>query len=433
MPTPNAALLSENRQPLTAILAAATEEFISHGYRGASIERIVAAARISKTTFYALFQNKRSVLEAAFNCVEAKLNERFPLPEPLPSTEGTLALYSSWIRRVVSSPPYAGLYRVSVELARAEPEFAQPLHRRVRDRQGQLWRYINDLLAENGISQSNAAIVNGQFGFVSIGGLMTILSEAPLSAEYEKRWTASVAKLFMSGYRRRQGEADAPASSFPAHLVPPRLEESEILYARRRRSGMRLSRNQFEDLLAASADAFLENGYRDAALPDIAARTGVSRMTLRRQFDGKADLFVAAISHYAHNLYSSPEPFRCVDSIEAELPLMAAQLRNRFYRPDNVRLLRLMVSQSIAFPALAASVYALSRDNALNNIRQAFARLTAEGVLSGQHADIVPYHFHTLAVNGNGALFRMNHAQTDASPAQVGSLFLDGCLQPVSR
>jgi AcrR family transcriptional regulator len=423
--------LSENRQPLPAILAAATDEFISQGYRGASIDRIVAAARISKTTFYALFHNKRNVLEAALDSVEATLNDRFPLPGPLSSVEHTLALYSKWVRRVANSPEYVGLYRVSLELARAEPEFAQTLHMRIRDQQGQLWHYIKTLLPDVAASRGIAAIITAQFGFVSIGGLMTVLRTAPPSVEYDERWASSVAKLFASGYRRRAKEDDALPSG-PAQAFPADLESSEMLYARRRSAGMRLSRNQFEDLLAASADAFLENGYRDAALPDIAARTGVSRMTLRRQFDGKADLFVAAISHYAHNLYSRPEPFPNADSMEAALPVMAAHLRNLFYRPDNVRLLRLMVSQSMAFPALVASVYALSRENELHNIRQVFARWTAEGKLSAQYADILPYHFHTLAVNGNGALFRMDHAQTDASPAQVGSLFLDGCLQPVS-
>lgn len=44
-----------------AILAAARREFFEQGYAGASIERVAAAARVSKVTIYNHFQNKENL------------------------------------------------------------------------------------------------------------------------------------------------------------------------------------------------------------------------------------------------------------------------------------------------------------------------------------------------------------------------------------
>ncbi|WP_375195193.1 TetR/AcrR family transcriptional regulator [Sphingobium sp.] len=424
----SAAVPVENDDLLSSILSAATEEFVAQGYRDASIDRIVAAAHVSKTTFYSHFRNKREVLGAALDRVEERLNDRFPSPRESSDIEDTLIRYAQWIRRVASSPEYIALYRVSVELAREEPEFAQSIHERVRDRRGVFWRYL-ETLRHSGIRIAyDSAALQAQFGFLSIGGLTTIIQGADLGAMDERRWTKSVATLFMNGYRREQADADAPAILPPARRPVPSPESSEELYARLRSSGMRLSRDQFDALLDISAERFLEKGYRDTALPDISARTGVSRMTLRRQFNGKAELFVAAIRHYAYNLYSRTEPLPTADSIDAALPLIAAHLRRRFRRPDNSRLLRLMVSQSVAFPQLAAAVYAGSREDDLTKLRAQFAEWMARGELGTAYAEMAAHHFHTLAINGNAALFRGEAAQTDASPEQVSVLFLDGCM-----
>jgi AcrR family transcriptional regulator len=54
---------AEQRQ---RILLAARDVFASRGYAGAGIEEIVARARVSRTTFYAFFENKEECLLAVF-------------------------------------------------------------------------------------------------------------------------------------------------------------------------------------------------------------------------------------------------------------------------------------------------------------------------------------------------------------------------------
>ncbi|MGH9919102.1 MAG: TetR/AcrR family transcriptional regulator, partial [Nitrososphaerales archaeon] len=48
------------------VLLAARDTFASRGFAGAGIEEIVARGRVSRTTFYAFFENKEACLLALF-------------------------------------------------------------------------------------------------------------------------------------------------------------------------------------------------------------------------------------------------------------------------------------------------------------------------------------------------------------------------------
>lgn len=72
------------------VLDAAAEVFQRHGYDGASIAAIAAAAHVSQETVYARFQNKRTLLgELVRRAV------RGPDPAPVPEQEGPRALAAS--------------------------------------------------------------------------------------------------------------------------------------------------------------------------------------------------------------------------------------------------------------------------------------------------------------------------------------------------
>lgn len=416
----------EYSSPLSAIVHSATEEFLTHGYESASIDRIVASARVSKTTFYHSFKSKRAVWEAALNEVRSRISRSFPAPSPAADLRETLLRFGRWTRQVASCPEYLGLFRVSFELARLEPDHSPAIHGLVRDRKGPLCDYLEQLGAA---IRFPADALNAQFSFLSIGALAAVIPCTGCSAEEEERWLESLAALFVSGYRRDPAGKSSSSLLFTITGRPlPRLESGGELYQKRRSAGMRLSREDFEALLSTCAESFLEQGYHKTSLPDISTRTGISRMTLRRQFSSKAELFVASISHYARSLYSKSEPLPpAAGKIDVALTVIAQQLRARFQRPDNIRLLRLMVAHAADFPALAGAVYAWSRHDDLSQLSSRFAEWMSRGEFGITWADLAPYHFHTLAINGNAALFRSEGTASDATPADIASLFLDGC------
>ena len=59
----------------TRLLVAGCEVFAARGYAGASVEDIVAGARVSRTAFYRLFENKEECLLAVFWDAIAQLME----------------------------------------------------------------------------------------------------------------------------------------------------------------------------------------------------------------------------------------------------------------------------------------------------------------------------------------------------------------------
>jgi AcrR family transcriptional regulator len=67
--------------------------------------------------------------------------------------------------------------------------------------------------------------------------------------------------------------------------------------------GQRLPRTERRaQLLEAALAVFVENGYHQAAMDDIAARAGVSKPVLYQHFPGKLELYLALIDRHAREL-----------------------------------------------------------------------------------------------------------------------------------
>ena len=90
------------------ILLAARDAFASSGYAGTAIDDIVSAARVSRTTFYAFFENKEECLLAVYQLAQQRVAEAVALaaartaeqrlePEQLirAEVEATLAAYAA--------------------------------------------------------------------------------------------------------------------------------------------------------------------------------------------------------------------------------------------------------------------------------------------------------------------------------------------------
>jgi AcrR family transcriptional regulator len=61
------------------ILAAATAEFSTHGFAGARIDRIAAAAEANKQLIYAYYGNKEGLFEAVFDAVVIQTMDAVPI------------------------------------------------------------------------------------------------------------------------------------------------------------------------------------------------------------------------------------------------------------------------------------------------------------------------------------------------------------------
>lgn len=67
--------------------------------------------------------------------------------------------------------------------------------------------------------------------------------------------------------------------------------------------GQRLPRSERRaQLLEAALSVFVENGYHQAAMDDIAARAGVSKPVLYQHFPGKLELYLALVDQHSTEL-----------------------------------------------------------------------------------------------------------------------------------
>ncbi len=72
----------------SGLLDAALQEFVAHGYGGASISRIVRSAKVSKTTLYARYGSKGDL----FRAIIQRQVDQLALAQPLSARDGQLDL-----------------------------------------------------------------------------------------------------------------------------------------------------------------------------------------------------------------------------------------------------------------------------------------------------------------------------------------------------
>ncbi|NLA36263.1 MAG: TetR/AcrR family transcriptional regulator [Actinobacteria bacterium] len=142
---PHSLTRSEVRESQRARLLLATAEAVAEkGYVATSVADILRRAKVSRTTFYELFGDKRdcfiAACEAASELVVAAMTASTPSPsaEPASPLERLDALLEGYLRTIAADPALARVFLVEVYAAGDDA---------VRQRRGMLERFA-DLVAE---------------------------------------------------------------------------------------------------------------------------------------------------------------------------------------------------------------------------------------------------------------------------------------------
>lgn len=96
---PKQTFLNLPEEKRTAIVNAAIDEFVEHGFKAASINRIVANSDISKGSFYQYFEDKRDVFMYLLGQLEREKMEYFNGKHP-PSNNMDTFQYFRWMIKV---------------------------------------------------------------------------------------------------------------------------------------------------------------------------------------------------------------------------------------------------------------------------------------------------------------------------------------------
>ena len=179
-------------------------------------------------------------------------------------------------------------------------------------------------------------------------------------------------------------------------------------------------------ILDAAATVFLAKGYLGSSMDEIAARAGVSKQTVYKQFADKERLFSEIVNGTVDE--ASDVVYRQVldldeqDDVESGLRALARRQLALVMDPKLLRLRRLVIGEATRFPELGRTFYARGPERTIATLAAAFERLAEQGRLDVADPQIAAAHFNWLVMS-----IPLNEAMLcgddePASPAELDRL-----------
>ena len=127
-------------------------------------------------------------------------------------------------------------------------------------------------------------------------------------------------------------------------------------------------------ILRAGVSVFLKSGFGGATMDAVAARAGVSKMTVYRHFEDKEALFAGAVTAICEQFIH--------ENIEAVLDLEPAHALRGFARktlsilfaPQTIELHRIVIAESKRFPRLGRFFYDNGPEASIAGLERYFIR-----------------------------------------------------------
>ncbi|WP_081772053.1 TetR/AcrR family transcriptional regulator [Paraburkholderia nodosa] len=116
----------------------------------------------------------------------------------------------------------------------------------------------------------------------------------------------------------------------------------------------RVSREKRALILEVAIATFLESGYDAATMDSIGDRATVSYATLYKHFPSKETLFVEAVDHLIHQLFSSWKDHVVPDDVEPGLREIGRAFCELVSDARLISAMRLIIGQVRNFPAVGA-------------------------------------------------------------------------------
>ncbi|WP_313808467.1 TetR/AcrR family transcriptional regulator [Sphingobium sp.] len=187
------------------LVAIAADIFRTHGYEGASIDMIAAAAQVSKATIYARFGNKASLFAAVgLHSVASMRSDLDHIETRGRPPQDVLFDFAIRITGEVAQPDRIALLRMAIAAKEQFPELAHALHDHIADTISPLTRYLAALKAEGAARMDDPAQMAAHFINLANGGLRFLLTDDFADDGYRQSWSRQVATLFLEGIQARR-------------------------------------------------------------------------------------------------------------------------------------------------------------------------------------------------------------------------------------
>lgn len=187
-----------------AIVQAAIAEFREHGFAGTSMDRVAAAAEVSKRTVYNHFPSKEalfeSILARLWECSQALVDLRFDAARPL---RAQLLEVLAQKMQLLNDPSFLDLSRVAIAEMMHTPERAQAMVARLSEKEEGLPQWIRAAQRAGALRKGDAHYAAHQLhGLVKAFAFWPQLAmgQPPLTPAQQKQVLTDTVDMFLGFY-----------------------------------------------------------------------------------------------------------------------------------------------------------------------------------------------------------------------------------------
>jgi AcrR family transcriptional regulator len=171
-----------------------------------------------------------------------------------------------------------------------------------------------------------------------------------------------------------------------------------------------------EELLNIALDLFLERGFEQATMEEIAIQVGMSKRTVYARYEDKGSLFKAAVRR-AIERYTVPRSALEAIATDDLAHTLAAIARLRIANvatPVATKLQRILSAQSYRFPELFNAAFEEGAGPTIGFLKDLFVRYSAQGIIQVTEPQRAATAFLSLVVGGPARIIVSGNKLDDA-------------------
>jgi len=202
---PTKPLTERSRRKREAVLEAAKQEFLTKGFESTSMDRVAAAANVSKPTIYSHFATKEILYEAIVaqlvSRIEAMPQHQYEAADDL---QPQLVQIGNDFADTITSPSFFELSRIVISRFMLSPELAQATAKEQMKLRKGCVAWLEAATANGRLEVSDPERAVGQFyGLIKelVFWPQLINGAAEVSAEERRRVVADAARMFLRSYQ----------------------------------------------------------------------------------------------------------------------------------------------------------------------------------------------------------------------------------------
>ena len=354
---------------------------------------------------------------------------------PVSARMGTVAVIENCVAAVRCSffrNESIPLFRLGMAIAAQLPELSATLNgyfvnslAPIADQIGMLQRAgkIDVLSPLEGAAQAGVLAVEGVRWYMGFPWPTEPLSPDDMSA---------IADLYLNGFLGRTVQTWPEFTPDPAAVPDARTQaiHGDLRGYFDDVADLRLGEEDLQRLVGVARKMFFAAGYRDSSLDEIGPAARIGRGTLYRWFGGKEALFRVAMLHAASEVGARKLALpKAGAPLEGTVRDLALWVSGALCGRTGTQLYRTAIAEAGHDPALARTIYQLTRGRVASVLMPALARTDAGRDLTDGQLYWTAMQFVTLATDGNRYLSfngRLSPDQRKALADRAASSFLYG-------